>query len=127
LNDVEKQSGTKDATILMVFGGVFLLYLGITMFQLSIIIPNPFQTIPGIVMVVLGLLTFCVSLVIWLQKSWVIKIISVVGVSVCVTLFIFGYFYMIIIIASIHWFAIKWIRTSQPTEIPDWAPDWNED
>ncbi len=127
MNVVERELGTRNATKLMVFAGAFHIYLGYTMFQLSVIIPNAFQTTIGTIMAVLGLLTFCVSLIIWLQKSWATKIIAVVGIAACAIAVIFAYFYLIIIIAPIYWFAIKWIRPSQPTEIPDWAPDWNED
>jgi hypothetical protein len=127
LSDVEKQSRTNNATILLAIGGAFHLYLSYTMFQPLVIIPDSFQITIGTVMALFGLLTLCVSLIVWLQKPWVTNLIAIVGVAACAAAVIFGYFLMIIILAPIYWFAIKWIRTSNTTEIPDWAPDWNED
>ena len=127
LNDVEKQTGTRNATIMMVFVGALHIYNGFVFYLGSIIFPYPSQTIVAPVMIVFGLLTLCASLIVWLQKPWATKVITVVGVAVCGTLLLTGFYLMGIILAPIYWFAIKWIRTSQPTEIPDWAPDWNED
>lgn len=127
MNDVEKQAGTRNATILMVLVGANHLYLSYSSYQFSIIMSNPFQAIIGTVMLVFGVLTFYASLIVWQQKSWATKIIAGIGVAVCGTLIISGFYLMGVILAPIYWFAIKWIRPSQSTEIPDWAPDWNED
>ena len=120
MNDVERQSGTRNATILMVFGGAFHLYLGYTMFQISLIISDPSRTLVGTVMVVLGFLTFCVSLVVWLQKSWATKIIAVVGIAACAAAIIFAYFGMIIIIAPTYWIAINQLRIKRVIDHSDW-------
>ena len=105
----------------MVFGGAFHLYLGYTMFQLSLIVQWPLETTISIVTVVLGLLTFCVSLVVWLQKSWATKIIAVVGIAACTAAALFGYYLMIIIIAPTYWIAISQLR--RVTEHSDWHED----
>ena len=118
MNDVERQLGTRNATILMIFGGAFHLYLGYASFQLSVIIPDPFHTIMGTIMIVFGLLTFCVSVVVWLQKSWATKIITVVGVAVCAALVILGFYVIILIIAPIYWVAINQFR--RVIEHSDW-------
>jgi len=121
LNGVERQSGTKNATILMILAGVFDIHLGYQSYLLPIMIPDPFQTIPGTTMIVLGVLTFCVSLIVWLQKPWVTIIIAGVCVAVCVALVIFGYYLMIIIVAPIHVIAIKQIK--RVNEHSEWHED----
>lgn len=126
MNDYRPKE-VQNAAILMVFTGAFHLFLSYPKFQVSVMDQWPDQTTFGIVLVILGLLTFCVSLVVWFQKSWASTIIAVVGIASCVALVIFAAYGMIIIIAPIYWIAIKWVRTSQPTEIPDWLPDWNKD
>lgn len=128
MNDVDRPSEVRNATILMILAGALHIYLGYFSFQLSIMNSHPFQTTIGTIMIIFGTLTFCASLIVWLQKSWATKVIAGVGIAVCGTLIIFGYYLIaVIVFAPLYWFAIKWIRTSQPTEIPDWAPDWNED
>ena len=128
MNDVDRPSEVQKATILLIFAGALEIYLGLQTFQFSLIIPNPILTIVGTLMPVFGLLTLCASLIVWLQKSWATKIIAGIGIGFVVTLVVFGYYLIaVIVFAPLYWFAIKWIRTSQPTEIPDWAPDWNED
>lgn len=128
MNDVYRPSEVQKATILLIFAGALEIYLGLQTFQFSLIIPNPILTIVGTLMPVFGLLTFCASLIVWLQKPWATKIIAGIGISVFMTLVLFSYYLIaIILFAPIYWITINWIRTSQPTEIPDWAPDWNED
>ena len=127
MNDVDRPSEVQKATILLIFAGALEIYLGYTMFQLSLIVSWPIQTTVVTVMMVLGLLTLCVSLVVWLQKSWATKMIAGVGIVGCATLVIISYYLIaIILFAPIYWIAIKWVRTSQLTEIPDWLPDWHE-
>ena len=127
MDDDYRPSQVQNATILLILAGALHIYLGYVSFQLSIMIPNPFQTTIGTIMIIFGTLTFCASLVVWLQKSWATKIIAGVGIAICGTLVILGYYlFSIIVFAPIYWVAINWIRTSQP-EIPDWLPDWNED
>ncbi len=128
MNDVDRPSEVQKATILLILTGALHIYHGYTSFQFSIIFPDPFQSIIGTFMIVFGFLTFCTSLIVWLQKSWATKLIAGIGIVICGTLIILGYYlFSIIVFAPIYWVAIKWIRTSQSTEIPDWAPDWNED
>ncbi len=118
MNDVEKQSGTKNATILMVFGGAFQLYLGYTYYQLSLLLSWDFRTLIVSVLIVIGLLTFCVGLIVWLQKAWATKLIAVVGIAACAAAAIFAYYGMIIILAPIYWFAISQLK--QVNEHSDW-------
>jgi hypothetical protein len=112
----------------MIFAGALGIYMGYQMLLFSLIYPDFIFSIVGTIMPVYGLLAFCMSLTIWLQKSWSTKIIAILGVVVCGALIIFGaYLAAIVIFAPLHWIAIRWIRNSQPIETPDWAPDWNED
>ncbi len=123
-----RSSQVQNAIVLLILVGALDIYLGLQSFYLSIIIPDSFQTIVGTLMLVFGSLTLCTSLMAWLQKPWATKIIAGVGIVVVMTLVIFGiYLIALILFAPIYWVAIKWIRTSQPTEIPDWVLDWHED
>ncbi len=123
-----RASQVQNAIVLLILVGTLDIYLGLQSFYLSIIIPDSFQTIVGTLMLVFGSLTLCTSLMAWLQKPWATKIIAGVGIAVVMTLVIFGFYLIgLILFAPIYWVAIKWIRTSQPTEIPDWVPDWHED
>ena len=112
----------------MVLGGVFHMYLGYWVFHidlgyLSYPIMFPFHTIAGTVMIVLGSLTLSASLAVWLQKSWAEKTITGIGVASCVSLVIFGYYLMIIIVALLYKAAIDHIRTSPVTNLSDWDDD----
>ncbi|MCK4566606.1 MAG: hypothetical protein KAU48_04775 [Candidatus Thorarchaeota archaeon] len=128
MNDVYRPSEVQKATILLIFAGALEIYLGLQTLQFSLIIPNPILMIVGTFMPVFGLFTLCASLIVWLQKPWATKIIAGIGIAVFMTLVLFGYYLIsIILFAPIYWITINWIRTSKPTEIPDWAPDWNED
>ena len=115
-----RPSQIQNATILLIFGGIFHLYLGYTMFQLSVMSPGSFQTIIGTIMVAIGILTFCTSLLVWFQSPWATKIIAVVGITACASSVALGYFLIIIIIAPLYWYAIKWIRTNSPSKLLDW-------
>ena len=79
-------------------------------------------------MIAFGLLTFCISLVVWLQKSWATKLIAGVGISFCAALIMFGYYTIaIIVFAPLYWLGMHWITKGQPAEDIDWAPSWDED
>ena len=124
MNDVDRPSEVQKATILLIFAGALEIYLGLQTFQFSLIIPDPILTIVGTTMPVYGVLTFCASLIVWIQKSWATKMLAGVGIVVCATLVILGYYLIaIILFAPIYWIAIKWVRTSQYTEIYDWHED----
>ncbi|TFG34537.1 hypothetical protein EU527_03170 [Candidatus Thorarchaeota archaeon] len=110
----KKQSGTRNATILMILAGALNTILG----YLSIIIPDYFQLLVGTSMIVFGVVSFCTSLVIWFQKPWAMKIITVVGVAVCVNLIVFGYYLMIILFAPIFVVARNQLR--QVIEKNEW-------
>ncbi len=117
MNDVERSSGVKNATILMVLGGLILIYTG---YQVSTILPNSFHPLFGILMIVFGILSLCAGLPIWLQKSWARTIIIGIGIAVCGTLVIFGYYLIIIFFAPWYWAAIDYIRPSRADQPPDW-------
>jgi hypothetical protein len=109
----------------MVLGGAFHIYLGYWSFHINlgywtIPILFPFHMIAGTLMIVLGTLTFAASLAVWLQKSWASKTITGIGVASCVTLVIFGYYLMIIVVALIYKAAIDHIRTGRVAELSDW-------
>ena len=103
----------------MFFGGAFHLYLASTIFQFIMISYDPFyDTMIGVVLLVaLGFLTFCASMLVWFQSSWAVKVIAVVGIAACVTAVIGAYYMMIVILAPLYWYAIKWIRTSRIPEV----------
>ena len=121
MNDVERQSGTRNATILMVFVGALHIYNGY--FLLQVLVPDqwPDQTTFGTVTIVFGLLTFCASLIVWQQKSWATKIIAGIGIAVCGTLIISGFYLMGVILAPIYYIAIHQLRRV------DVYSDWHED
>jgi hypothetical protein len=104
----------------MVSMGAFYIYIGYQLYQLPIIMPYFSHSIFGILMIVFGILTFCASLAVWLQKAWAAKIIVVVGGASCVTLIVFGYYLMIIVVALISKATIDHIRNSRVIELSDW-------
>ena len=73
----------------------------------------------GTLMMVLGFLTFSASLAVWLQKSWAEKTITGIGIASCVSLVVFGYYLMIIVVALIYKAAIDHLRTSRIAELYD--------
>lgn len=107
----------------MIIAGAFHIYLGLTMFQLSVIIPNPFQIFVGIIEIVIGSLTLCISGLVWLQNSWAAKIIAVVSIVACAVAVMFGYYLLVIIIIPLYWYPIKWISTDSPTTVSVWTDD----
>ncbi len=107
----------------MVLLGANDIYLGYWFFQFSIMFPDSFNTIVGTLMIVFGILTFCASLAVWLQKAWAAKIIAGVGGASCVTLVVFGYYLMIIVVAIISKATIDHIRNSRVIELSDWDDD----
>jgi hypothetical protein len=120
MNIDSRSSEVRNATILVFFGGVFQIYLGYQSYLLSIELPHSFLMIVSILMLVLGALSFCASLPVWLLKSWATKIVAGVGVAICVSYILFGYYLMVVIPAIIYWVAIRQLRTSRVTEISDW-------
>jgi uncharacterized membrane protein HdeD (DUF308 family) len=123
LNDVERPSGVKNATILMALGGIILIYSGYQFyyyFTISVILVSPLF---GISLIVLGVLSLCASLVIWQQKVWATKLIAGIGIAVCGTFAIFGIylgFYLGIIVFALWYYAVlDYTRkglTNTPTE-----------
>jgi len=125
LNISEMKLETRNATILMILVGALLIYTGYQFHLMTIIMPFPFHPIYGIFLIVFGVLSFCTSLVVLFRESWAPRMIAGVGIAVCVTQIIFGFLYPTVVFAAIYY--IAWKQLSQPKEVPDWAPDWNED
>jgi hypothetical protein len=121
LNIDSRSSEVRIATVLVFFGGVFQIYFGYQSYLLSIELPNSFLMIVSTFMLVLGALSFCASLTVWLLKPWAEKIVAGVGITICVSYILFGYYLMAIIPAIIYWISISQLRTSRVTEIPDWS------
>ena len=99
MNEIEKPSGVKNATILMALGGIILTYSGCQFyyyFTISVILLSPFF---GISLIVLGIFSLCASLPIWQQKVWVTRLIIGIGIAVCGTFAIFGFYIIIIFFA----------------------------
>ncbi|MFW9843133.1 MAG: hypothetical protein ACFFEV_01005 [Candidatus Thorarchaeota archaeon] len=125
MNLSEMKLGTRNATIILILVGVLLIYTGYQFHQIAIIMHNPLQSTYGTFLIVFGALSFCTSLSVLFRKSWAPGMIVGVGVAVCVTQLVFGYYLIIVVFAVIYY--IAWKQLNQTTEIPDWAPDWNED
>jgi hypothetical protein len=71
-------------------------------------------------MFMLGALSFCASLTVWLLKSKATKIVAGVGGIICVSYILLGYYLMAVLPAFIYWVAIDQLRTSRMTEASDW-------
>ena len=115
MNDVERYSGTRNATILMIFTGALQIYSGYQFYQMAIIMPSPLHPIFGIIMIGLGALSFGTSLVVWFQISWATKMVTGVGIAVCGVLIIFGFYLIIVIFGLIYCIA----RNQLKQEIKD--------
>lgn len=104
----------------MVLGGSLHIYLGYQSYQLSLTLPLPFLAIMGTIVFVFGILSFCASLTIWLQKTWAPTIITGIGIASCGTLVIFGYYTVGFFFALIYWAAISYIKSSRVSQSSDW-------
>ena len=104
----------------MVLLGALDVYSGYQFYQISIIYSTSVNAIVGILMIVFGILTLCVSFAVWLQKTWAAKVIAGVGAANCVTLIIFGFYLVIIVVALISAAAIDSIRNSRVVEHSNW-------
>ena len=110
MNDIERYSGTRNATILMILTGALQIYTGYQFHQIAIIMTDPFPSIFGTFMIGFGVLSFGTSLVVWLQISRATDLIAGVGIAVCVTLILFGFYLIIIIFGSIYYIARNQLR-----------------
>ena len=110
MNDVERYSGTRNATILLIFTGAFQIYTGYQFYQMTIIMPSPFPSIFWIILIGLGALSFGTSLVVWLQISRATEIIAGVGIVVCGTLIISGFYLTIVVFAPLYYIARNQLR-----------------
>jgi hypothetical protein len=120
LNDVEKPSGVKNATILMALGGIILIYSGCQFYYFFIISAIPFFPLLGISLIVLGILSLCASYPIWIQKLWTTKLTTGIGIAVCGTFAIFGFYLIIIFFALWYYAVLDYIKKglpSKPTEL----------
>jgi len=115
LTEIERNSGTKNATILVVVAGVLLAYLGYQYTQIPTVISDPFLTMIGLFILVLGAITLGTSLTIWFQKPWAAKLVTGVGTAVCVCLVVFGYYLMLGLFGPIFWVAINQLRKTDET------------
>ena len=110
MNDVERYSGTRNATILLILTGAIQIYSGYQFLQIAIIMRYPPHSIFGIFMIGFGVLSFGTSLLVWLQNSRAAEMISGVGIAVCVTLIIFGFYTIVIIFGFIYYIARNQLR-----------------
>ena len=102
----------------MALGGIVLLYFGYQLYHFSIILL--LHPIFGILIIVLGILSLCASLPIWLQKSWATKAVAGVGIAVCATHAIFGYYLMIAFFGLWYWAVTDYIKKSRVTQSSGW-------
>jgi len=100
----------------MVLVGLLLIYGGIQIYYLAITEPYTFLPLFGIFVIAFGIISLCTSLPVWLQKSWAKTTVTGIGIAICGTLLIFGYYLMIVFFAIWYWAVIDYIRTSQRTE-----------
>ncbi len=121
MDNVERSSKVRNATILMVLGGALQIYLSYWSFQFSIIYPHPMHIVIGTLMIVTGTLSFCVGLAIWLQKSWAATAVASIGVAVCGTLLFLGYYLIIFLFGPLYWVVIDHIRAGRVAQPLDWA------
>lgn len=110
MNDIEKQYGTRNATILMILAGLLHILFGYQSYQLFTAFPDSFLIIAGTSMMIFGVITLCTGLVVWLQRPWATRVIAGVGIAVCANLIVFGFYLMIIIFAPIFWVARSQLR-----------------
>lgn len=132
MNEVERYSRVRNATILMVLGGLLLIYTGYQFIQIFIVIPYPPNFIHGVLMIIFGILTLCTSLPVWIQKTWAPTAVKGLSILVCGTLVLFGFLIPVAVFALCYWVALDYMKDNRAShvsdfEIPDWAPDWNED
>jgi uncharacterized membrane protein len=120
LNDASKSSEVKKAVILLSLAGVLQFFLGYQSYQFSIMLPLPVLAIMGTIMLVFGILSFCASLAIWMQKSWATTIITGIGIMSCGTLVMFGYYLVGFFFALVFYAAICYIKSSRVTQSSDW-------
>ena len=125
MNISEMRLGARNATIILILVGVFLIYTGYQFHQIAIIMHDSLQSVYATLMIVFGVFSFGISLVVLFREAWALRMIVGVGIAVCVTHIIFGFYTITAVFAVIYY--IAWKQLSQPKEIPDWAPDWNED
>jgi hypothetical protein len=110
LNNGERSSEVRNATILMVLAGVLNICFGYQSYLLALAILNSLLMTFGTLMMVFGLLPSCASLTVWLKKSWATKVIAGVGAANCVILIMSGFYLMVILFAPIYWLAIDQLR-----------------
>jgi hypothetical protein len=110
LNDVERYSGTRNATILLILAGALLIYPGYQFYLMPIIMLPPFHPLFGIIMIGLGVLSCGTSLVVWFQISRATEVIAGVGIVVCGTLILSGFYLIIIVFAPLYYIARNQLR-----------------
>ena len=110
MNDVERYSGTRNATILLILAGALQIYSGYQFYLMTIIMPYPFPNIFWIIMIGLGVLSCGTSLVVWFQISRATEIVAGVGIVVCGTLIISGFFTTIVVFAPLYYIARNQLR-----------------
>ena len=76
-------------------------------------------------MIVLGILSLSTSLLVWLQNSWAMTMIVGIGLAVCATFLIFGFYTMIVIFSVIYY--IAWNQLRQEIEDVEWFDALEED
>lgn len=112
MNTVERPSSVRNATILMVLGGLLLIYSGYQVYYFSITTPFAYSPIFGIFSLVLGIISLCTSLPVWLQKSWAATIVAGIGIVVCGAHIILGYYLVVVVYAPWYWAAYDYVQQS---------------
>jgi len=94
----------------MIITGAFQIYSGYQFHQMAIIMTIPIHPIFGIIVIGLGVLSCGTSLVVWFQISRATEMIAGVGIVVCGTLILFGYYLIIVVFAPLYYIARNQLR-----------------
>ena len=126
LNTVERSSGVRNAAILLVLGGLLLIYSGSMVYYYSIVTPYAFSPIFGIFNILLGIVSLCTSLLVWLQKPWVVQMIAGIGIVVCAAHIIFGYYLVVVFYAPWYWAAYDYVQQKPAAQSSVWDDIYTE-
>ncbi len=115
VDTVSGVSKTQDTNMMMALTGAILVCFGFSFYYLSTIVPDISLIVNGSIVIFLGALTICFSVTEWQRRPWSTRVVALIGGAACVTLFIFGFFLIIILVAVLYWDVIHRIRTSNGT------------
>jgi hypothetical protein len=119
LKSIERPPEVRNATILVIFGGVLHILFGYQFYLLSMAPPNSLLVVVSVVMIGLGISSVGISTGLWQRRSWATKTTTGVGLAICSTHILFGYYQMAALAAIIYWVAINQLKNSHVKEPSD--------